>query len=112
MVFSVPAADGQGWMEPDEAEAAWQACRKGVETQTGLEATARRVYSLSYVHNGRHSTATVGEPDYYPNEIVMAIIALPQCSLICSVIHGYLKIGGTPMVGNQDVRGVEDFQPE
>ncbi len=113
VLFSVPTVDGKGWLAPDEAEMAWQACRKGAEDQMGQEALARRVYSVRYVHNGHHSTATVGEPDdYYPNERVIAIIAFPTCYLICSTIRGYAKIGGTPIVGDHDVLGVEDFQPE
>lgn len=79
----------------------------------GRDALARRVYALSYVHNGRSSTATVGEPDdYYPSEFVMAIIAFNDCFLICTNVHGYLKVGGTPIVGQHDVRGVEYFQAE
>lgn len=79
----------------------------------GQEALSRRVYSLRYVHDGRDSTATVGEPDdYYPRETVMAIIAFETCLLICSTIHGYLKTGGTPIVGIEAALEVEDFQPD
>jgi len=113
VLFCVPTPDGRGWLSPTEADEAWQACRKGADDQTGQEALARRVYSLAYVHDGRHSSAIVGEADdYYPNETVMAIIAFPTCYLICSIIHGYMKIGGTPIVGTHDVVEVEDFQDE
>jgi hypothetical protein len=71
------------------------------------------VYSLTYRHDGSQLTATVGERGgYYPDEVVMAIVAFPGLYLICSVIHGYWKVGDTPMVGERAVLTVEDFQVE
>jgi len=96
-------------MKPDEAEEAWQACRKGVEGDTGMEALARRVYRLRYVHNGQEHEAVVGEKDAYDNALIMAIIAMPTHYKICNVVRGYMKVGATPMVGLGDVRDVEDF---
>lgn len=54
--------------------------------------------------------AQVGEQeDYYERERVMAIIAFPGCYKICCVVHGFLRIGDTPMVGEHAVLEVEDF---
>jgi hypothetical protein len=79
----------------------------------GRDALARRVHSIAYTHNGRDHTATVGEhdADFYPDETVMAIIAFPDVYLICSTVHGYLKVGETPMVGKGSVHRIEHFAP-
>jgi hypothetical protein len=110
MEFFFPSADGQGQSDPEKAEELWQACRKGVETETGWEALSRRVFRLRYQHNGRVMEAKVGErEDYYGRERVMAIIAFPNCYKICCAVRGFLKIGDTPMVGLGSVLEVEDF---
>jgi hypothetical protein len=112
MEFFVPHIDGEGHMSPDDAEAAWQACRKGAEGDMGHEALARRVYRLDYRHNGRELTAVVGEREkYYDHELVMAIIAFPGVYKICCEIRGYIKVGDTPMAGEGSVREFVDFDP-
>lgn len=110
MEFFFPSAEGDGQEGADSAEQHWQACRKGVETETGWEALSRRVYRLRYRHNGETMEATVGErEDYYGRERVMAIIAFPHCYKICCMVRGFLKIGDTPMVGVDAMLEVEDF---
>jgi hypothetical protein len=113
MEFFVPTVDGEGRMEPDEAEAAWQACRKGAEGEMSQEALRRRVYRVQYRHNGKSMTAVVGEREqYYERELVMAIIAFPHLYKICTTIRGYLKVGDTPMVGMHDAGYAEEFDPQ
>jgi hypothetical protein len=74
--FFVPNEDGDGKMATDKAEAAWQACRKGAESDIGRDALARRVYQVHYVHNGRELHATVGKRQpHYDQDLVMAITA-------------------------------------
>jgi hypothetical protein len=112
MNFVVPTIDGEGWMKPEEAEAAWQACRKGAEGDAGQDALARRVYRLGFNHNGSKLDAVIGERDPYDKQqTVVAIIAFPGYYKICLTVRGFLKVGDTPMVGTQAVLEVEDFDP-
>lgn len=111
MDFFFPTPDGKGREPADKAEALWQACRKGAEQDIGREALARRVYSMSYRHDGNHITATIGKPDFYGRETVMAIIAFPGIYSIRCLVRGFLKIGDPICVGSGDVDRVEDFDP-
>jgi hypothetical protein len=112
MEFFVPNIDGDGRMTSTQAEAAWQACRKGAEGEMGREALARRVYRLDYRHNGREMSAVVGEREKYADlELVMAIIAFPGVYKVCCEVRGFLKVGDTPMVGEGSVREAIDFDP-
>lgn len=98
-----------GNLPPEEAEKAWQACRKGAEGDMGRDALARRFYRLDYVHDGRQMKAVVGErePDS-EQDLVMAIIAFTDCYKICCQGRGYMELGA-PIVGTHDVRYHEDF---
>jgi hypothetical protein len=110
--FFVPTVDGKGRMDPEKAEEAWQACRKGVEDDhPDSKASERRIYRLRYVHDGNEIEAVVGEPDFYDEQTVMAIVSLPRFYKVCLAVRGYLKVGDTPMVGNHHVHEVEDFDP-
>lgn len=109
MEFFFPSADGEE-EEASKAEGFWQACRKGAEGDMGTEALARRIYRLRYQHNGKTMEAKVGErEEYYEREMVMAIIAFPNCYKICCLTRGFLKVGDTPIVGLSSVLEVEDF---
>jgi hypothetical protein len=111
--FFVPTVDGKGRMSPEQAEEAWQACRKGIEHDGGsVAADQPRVYRLRYVHNGNEIEAVVGEPDFYDDQTVMAIIDAGPFYKVCNAVRGYLKVGDTPMVGPQAVRSVEHFDPD
>lgn len=112
MHFMVPTVDGDGWMAPDDAESAWQACRKGAEGDTGQKADPARIYRLRYTHNGKTLEATVGDRDPLDNQTVMAIVSFGSFYKICLVIRGYLKVGDTPMAGAGSVLDVEYFDPE
>jgi hypothetical protein len=109
MDFFFPTADGKGSEPAEEAEAHWQACRKGAESDVGRDALARRVHQLDYVHNGRTHNATVGQPDPYEGQTIMAIIAFPGLYSIRCLVRGFLKIGDPILVGEHDVLSVEDF---
>jgi len=107
--FFFPNAEGTGVAKPDQAEVLWQACRKSSERDTGQEALARRVYRLSYSHDGADVTATVGRPWTANGELVMAIIAFPEMYSIRCLFRGFLKSGDPIAVGRHDVIRVEDF---
>jgi hypothetical protein len=107
--FFFPNAEGTGHAKPGHAETLWQACRKSSEHDTGREALARRVYRLSYTHDGEDVTATVGEPWAANGELVMAIIAFPEMYAIRCLFRGFLQSGDPISVGRHDVIRVEDF---
>lgn len=113
MEFFVPTVSGDGHMPPDEAEEAWNVCRKGAQQDMGRDDTlARRVFRLRYGHNGRVMDAVVGQREqYYDRELVMAIIAFPNCYVISGKERGYSTVGSPMIVGLHDVRHVEDFGP-
>jgi hypothetical protein len=95
------------------AECVWRECREGAERDRGRTARERRVYSLRFFRNGRETTATVGERSpYYEGECILAIIAFEgDLYAVCDALHGYAKIGGTPMVGPDMQPVAEDFAP-
>lgn len=106
----MPKVDGAGPMPTDEAERAWIACRKGAEGDVMQAASDRRIYSLSFVRNGKQATATVGEFDpYYDRERIIAIIEIGGVYKICCAVRGFLKVGDTPMVGVGSAFDVKDF---
>ena len=107
--FFFPNAEGTGSAKPAKAETLWQACRKSSERDTGQEALARRVYRLSYRHEGDDVTATVGDPWAHNGELVMAIIAFPEMYSIRCLFRGFLQSGDPIAVGRHDVIAVEDF---
>jgi hypothetical protein len=106
--FFVPTVDGKERMPRAEAEAAWQACRKGDEGDVP-DIHTRRVYRLRYTHNGKTYKAVVGENDALDNQVVMAILAQPGIYKVCLAVRGFLKVGDTPMVGAHAVLDYEDF---
>lgn len=110
MDFFVPTVDGKERMPPDEAEDAWQACRKGDEDDVP-DTHTRRVYRLRYNHNGKTYEAVVGKPDALDNQTVMAILAYAEVYKVCLAVRGFLKVGDTPMVGTHAVLDYEDFDP-
>jgi hypothetical protein len=111
MQFYVPTVDGSEHMVPGEDEKQLQACRKEAELSVGRSALARRVYRLEYEHDGKSMNAQVGEPlrAYCDCELVMAIIAFPDCYKICCVVNGYLEVAATPIVELRDTIDAEDF---
>jgi hypothetical protein len=108
MDFFFPDPEG-GNFEPDRAEEMWQATRTGAESDVGRDALARRVYKLDYVHNGRDFSAVVGERDAYDNDLIMAIVAFPGLYSIRCRVRGFFTSGEPIIVGEPDVRHVEDF---
>ena len=107
--FFFPNAEGTGNAKPGHAETLWQACRRSSEHDTGQEALARRVYRLSYMHDGADVTATVGQPWTGNGQLVMAIIAFPRMYSIRCLFRGFLQAGDPIAVGRHDVIRVEDF---
>lgn len=79
-----------------EAEEGWQTIRNRLPSLGGFPATARRIYSAAYTHNGKRRIAVVGEKDQDLNEEVIAIFESPQCFMVCTPSRGVFA--GPPLL--------------
>lgn len=79
----------------------------------GLNATFsdRKIFSLSYTHNGQKLYAEVGKIDPLEGEEVIAILYEPGRRLyhICTPNRGVIR-GMSILAGESDVRSVVDFE--
>src|SRR5215210_3354646 len=99
--FFVPIAkDGK------DAERIWQATREFMRRH-GFQTTNRKIYSLSYTHNGKDFVDTVGEKDRYGVEIIQVILETSSGYLTCTVNRGVF--GGEPILM---AKGEETFETE
>lgn len=106
MNFFIPRID-----DPAMAEHTYQAIRAYV-AQRGHASTERRVYSLSFSHNGAPYVSTVGVIEPSNAETVVAILeaAGPRSSfMICTLTHGV--ISGEPAIVDGAIAAATDFEP-
>jgi hypothetical protein len=103
--FFLPLAKGE-----KEAQEGYEAIIKFLKIQ-GIQPTNRKVYKLTFKHDGKPFEAMVGEANYLNREPVLAIFYENTRSLyyVCTPNRGVL--GGMPiLVGEHDVQTVEDFE--
>lgn len=105
MKFFLPAADDE-----TQAENVYDSIKKFAEEQTGWRTTPRRIFSLSYRHEGKDYHAEIGKVHGRIGEIVIAILETNnRCFLVCSPNRCVLR--GEPMlVGDNEVRELVDFE--
>jgi hypothetical protein len=103
MRFFVPAAK-----DATQAEKVLWGIREFAEQILGWTPTDRRIYSLSYRHNGREWAATVGKPLPSLGEIVVAILETETCFLVCTENRGVVR-GQPVLVGRPSAISVTDF---
>jgi hypothetical protein len=84
MHFFVPAT-----VSDTQAEVVWEATRTAAQAR-GRRVDPRRVYSVTYEHNGRVRQAKVGERDPSTFEPVLVILEADGY-LICTTNHGVLR---------------------
>lgn len=92
-----------------EAEKIYAAIREINGKDTTL--SDRRIYSISFEHEGRRYIATVGQVFKRLSETVIAILldARRSCYLVCSATRGVA--GGSPYLsGSHEVKSVEYFE--
>lgn len=103
MKFFIPAAK-------DDLEA--ESVLRKIAQFVGFGIPEPRIYSLTYWHNGKAMTATVGEnPDSYYQEVgpVIAILQREDCLAVCLPHRGVLR--GEPIyVGDAPTNKVEFFE--
>lgn len=103
--FFVPGAK-----DADEEEQVRTAVVQFAKRQ-GFDVTDRRIFRLSYRHNGQHYVAEVGKPDSLTGApVVVMILEMRDRSryLVCTPNRGVLR--GLPiLVGQASVLSITDF---
>ncbi len=104
--FFVPdAADGK------QAEEIWRATAAFATENLERAVTNRRIYRLSYRHDGSSYEAIVGREDQRERETILCILETDGLYLICTHNRGVRR--GLPMlVGGHAVDEIEDFAAE
>lgn len=97
------------------SEEAYQWTKKFVGEKTGLIVSERRIFSISYHHDGKDHYAEVGKEHDRIGEIVFAIFeAAPVRGtvvyLISSPSHGF-RCGASIKVEEREVKDITDFEP-
>lgn len=102
MKFFLPGAKDDA-----EAEAVYDSIRKAAKSGIGWDSTHSRIYSISYVVDGREYMSTVGEEDPRVHELVIAILE-STTYLVCTPTRGVLR-GDPILVGSDVVHGCVKF---
>ncbi|MEZ0611989.1 hypothetical protein ACAW74_25985 [Fibrella sp. WM1] len=93
MKFFVPYVRSE-----DGAESVYQGIKAFMKGQ-GHTINDSRIYSISFDHNGKRITDTVGEVSTSNQEPVMAIFDAGTVYLVCTTTRGV--IGGEPMLAGK-----------
>jgi hypothetical protein len=104
MEFFVPAAE-----TPEEAEKVWQATRTFAKENLGWDIGQRRIFRVTWIHEGKAIDCKVGEREPYGGETVVAILE-SNAFLVCTANRGVLR-GEPILVGRQEVSSIIDFDP-
>lgn len=102
MKFFVPEAENE-----TEALSVWKATRTFAEETLGWEVTERRIFSISYRHDGTDYYVQVGKPDPRIGELVLVILE-SNTYLVCTPNRGVLR-GMPVLVGRNEVKSTTDF---
>ncbi|MBA7709687.1 hypothetical protein ES703_118609 [subsurface metagenome] len=96
--------------KPDKAEELYKAIKDFAKTSVGWNITNRRIFRISYQHDGRPHEAEVGKINDVNNEPVIAILE-SNAYLVCTPNRGVLR--DMPiLVGTHDAGLVEDFETQ
>jgi hypothetical protein len=92
------------------AEQVLAATRAFAVENSGGTLSERRIFRVSYAHEGRNYTAEVGKPDPRVNEHVIVILEAPERDLylVCTANRGVVR-GMPVMVGASSVLDVLEF---
>jgi hypothetical protein len=106
MKFFVPGADSE-----EQRQEIFDSARKTAKTTVGWAATERKIYRLSYNHDGMEYMATVGEMEPRTGECVTVILDAIGMFLVCTPNSGVFR-GEPILVGKKEVGSVVDFESE
>jgi hypothetical protein len=102
MKFFIPDID-----DPDLEKKTYEAIKSFAKTTLGWDVSERRIFSITYTHDGRQQYAEVGKVCKVNNEMVFAILE-SNAYLICTLTRGVIR--GMPLlVGDNDTIAVQDF---
>jgi len=95
--------------ENDRRDYLYENIRKFVCETTGKVITSRKIYCISYSHNGKNCTAKVGEIDHQQYEIIIAIFESSDLYFVCTKNAGALY--GSPLItGKNEIGSIVDFE--
>jgi hypothetical protein len=108
MKFFIPVAE-----DKEQEQRVYSAIKEFLGKELGAHFDDRRVRAVRYVHDGKEHYAEVGNRHAINGELVIAILYEPGRKLyhICTTNRGVVR-GGSILVGEHSVIGVEDFDPE
>lgn len=105
--FFVPHA-----VDRKEAESVRDTTRKFLESDGGYHiSTDRRIYSVSYSHDGKKYHDVVGQPCGLTGEVVLVIFDAGNLFLSCSANRGVAR-GGPVMIGKHWDTREREFAPD
>ena len=93
-----------------EAESVRESTRKFMESGGYHVATDRRIYSVSYTHNGKKYRDVVGRPSGLTGEEVLVILDAGTVFLSCSANRGVLR-GDPVLIGKHWDTREREFTP-
>ena len=88
--FFVPLAAGR-----EQAEQIWSEIRKFLEQQ-GLQTTDRRIFKISYSHEGKEIIDEVDKFDRYDKELILSLFESDSNYLCCTLSQGCAR--GKPII--------------
>lgn len=103
MKFFVPAAK-----DDKNAEKVYDSIKKFAKETTGWDVADRRIFSITYRHEGKEYHAEVGQADMRVGEVVVAILE-STTYLVCTPNRGVVR-GGPILVGKDEVFAARDFE--
>ena len=103
MKFFVPGASNEM-----EAERIWNATVAFAKHTSGWDIVDRKIFQISYVHEGKSYLDEVGKPNQRNKEVVCAILE-SNAYLVCTGNRGVLS-GEPILVGKSPMVSVKDFE--
>ncbi|MCK4626329.1 MAG: hypothetical protein KAV00_13510 [Phycisphaerae bacterium] len=104
MKFFVPGAENN-----QKAVEVYDGIKKFVKKTISGDITDRKIYHVSFTHDGKPYEARIGEEGPYASEPVIAILETSGIFLICTPNRGVLH-GEPILVGKNDMIHVTDFE--
>jgi hypothetical protein len=102
MKFFIPEVD-----DPELAEKIYQSAKSFAKMTLGWDTSERRIFSITYTHNGKHHHDEVGKVSKSNNEPIMAILE-SNAYLVCTMNRGVSR--DMPMlVGQDEIISITDF---
>ena len=106
MEFFIPLADSD-----ESRDQTYDGIKKHVGEEMGATFSDRRIYSISWNHDGKLYEAEVGKDTRFNGELVCAILYEPFRDLyhVCTINRGVLR-GGPILAGAHAVKLTRDFE--